>query len=561
MDAVLELVDAEMGFLILKGAGHDEPTIRVARDLERRKIPEPERKISESVSREVLRTGRPILTRNAIGEKRFLASKSIQDLRLRSLICVPLRFRNETLGAIYLDNRHRRDAFRPQDLKMLQAFADQAAVAVTNTRLIEENKRRAAEILEEKQKVESMNIKLRRTVHKRNAQLALAREDLRDRQNQLEVRYRFQNVVGKTQAMQEIFALLEKVSTTTLPVLLEGESGTGKELIARAIHFNSPQKEGRFVSENCGALTESLLESELFGHTRGSFTGAVADKKGLFELADGGTLFLDDVGDMSLGIQQKLLRVLEEGEIRRVGGKENIKVRVRIVSASNKDLRSLVEQGKFREDLYYRLNGIRIRVPSLRERKGDIPLLVERFLERAAEKSGTAPQKFEPDALRALMDYSWPGNVRELRHFVERTLLTAPGPTIRRQDLLFDAPRTPLDGRSERGDDVEAGTAGSPPPASSASQTLRMARDSFEKEFLLHTLRSTRGNVAAAARLTQVSRESFYRLLRKHGIQAAVPRSGAGLDRLPEENGQPGGAGDAVGGEPPAGGAGDGTGG
>src|SRR5687767_14764262 len=245
-------------------------------------------------------------------------------------------------------------------------------------------------------------------------------------------------IVGRSDVMQEVFRLVEQVAPARSTVLITGESGTGKELIAKAIHEASPRVGKPFVTVNSSNIPSELLESELFGHTRGAFTGAVADKKGLFELADGGTLFLDEVGDMSLGMQQKLLRVLQEGEIRRVGGKDSIPVRVRIISASNKDLRAMVAEGTFRKDLYFRLNGIRIRVPSLRERKDDIPFLVRRFVEEAATRAGGRPRYFDVEALRALHAHDWPGNVRELRHFVERTLLTATGDTIRKQDLLMD---------------------------------------------------------------------------------------------------------------------------
>ena len=548
MDAVLELVDAERGFLILKGSRKDERTITVARNLEREQIPEPEAKVSESISTGVLRTGKPVLTRDALRDDRFLTFNSVRLLRLKSLVCVPLRVGNEVLGAIYLDNRHRRDAFDQQDLKILQAFADQAAVAVTNARIIEENRKRSAQLTEANKQTEFLNLKLRRAVHRRTAELALVKEDLQDCRNQLKDRNRFQNIVGKSKAMQEIFFLLERISKTQLPVLLEGESGTGKELIARAIHFNSSQKEGRFVCENCGALTETLLETELFGHDRGAFTGAISDKKGLFELADNGTLFLDEVGDMSLAMQQKLLRVLQEGEFRRVGGKDNIRVHVRVVSASNKDLGLLVKEGRFREDLYYRLNGIRIHVPSLRDRKEDIPLLVEHFVRQvaeaqaaetqAAETDGGARRVFQPEAIRALMAYDWPGNVRELRHFVERTLLIVPGSTIREEDLLFDAPKvkgpekSPATepNRTEAAVETErpaaAGSWRSFPPDAPEGKgdSLRKAREDFERSFLADCLDESGGNVAAAARRCRVSRESLYRLLRKHRLKPPSDR-------------------------------------
>ncbi|HVR74669.1 MAG TPA: sigma 54-interacting transcriptional regulator [Planctomycetota bacterium] len=524
MDAVLELVDAERGFLILKGLDDAEGSMTVARNLDREEIRDPDGKVSESISREVLRTGKPVIARNAVNERRFVSSKSVRDLRLRSLLCVPLRFRKEVLGVVYLDNRHRRDAFRREDLTTLQTFADQAAVAVKNARLIEENRKRNIELEEANRNMVALNQKLRGAVHRRNAQLALAREDLRDRQNQLEDRHSFEKIVGHSEAMQQIFLLLKKISPTELPTLLEGESGTGKELIARAIHFNSTHKEGRFVSQNCGALGDGFLETELFGHTKGAFTGAIADKKGLFEMASEGTLFLDGVDDMSLSMQQKLLRVIQEREVRPVGGKDTIPVNVRIVSAASKDLRALAAEGKFREDLFYRLNGIRIRIPSLRERREDIPLLVKRFAAEAAPEGNPVPQ-FSTAAIRSLMAHDWPGNVRELRHLVERTLLIGPGPLIREEDILFDAPRIasswrngfPLDAAEEGGYGAEGALAAEREDGGKPA-SLREARDVFEREFLRSCLARTGGNVAKAARSCRLSRESFYRLLRKYGI-------------------------------------------
>jgi DNA-binding NtrC family response regulator len=272
---------------------------------------------------------------------------------------------------------------------------------------------------------------------------------------------------------------------------------------------------------SCGAVTESLLETELFGHDRGAFTGAVSDAKGLFELANGGTMFLDDVEDMSLAMQQKLLRVLQEGEFRRVGGKDPVHVSVRVISASSRDLGALVKEGKFREDLYYRLNGIKIQVPSLRQRKEDIPLLVEHFVKEACLRSGSPPRKFHASALRLLAAHEWPGNVRELRHLVERTLLTASGDSIAGEDLSFDV-TAPEGGRlAPEGPDGRRPphrTEAAPLPWKSA-RSLRDARNHSEKDYLAWCLSDAAGNVSKAAKRCRISRESLYRLLRKHGLR------------------------------------------
>ncbi|MGQ9592076.1 MAG: sigma 54-interacting transcriptional regulator, partial [Planctomycetota bacterium] len=520
MDAVVELVDAERGFLILKGAPGRGRSVVVARNLDREDIEAPERKVSSSIARRVLRSGKPVLARNAVEDHRFSQSKSIRSLRVRSLVCVPLRFRGQTLGAIYLDNRHRRDAFSESQLDMLQAFADQAAVAVTNASLIEEDRRREEELKRANREMEALNLKLRQQVHRQSAELASARDDLVRHQSELEARYRFHRIVGRSHAMQEVFRLLEKIFPTMIPVLIEGESGTGKDLVARAIHFNSPHRQGRFVSESCGALTETLFESELFGHVRGAFTGAVSDRKGLLEMADGGTLFLDDVEDLSPAIQQKLLRALAEKEVRRVGGRESRRLDVRLVAASSQDLAELVRKGRFRRDLFYRLNGILVRLPPLRERKEDIPLLVEHFASEFAEKAGAGPRAFHASALRALLGHDWPGNVRELKHLVERTLLVAPGPLVRAEDLVFDPPAAEAAPPPRR-------RAGAEPRRRQGGRSLeiedrdslREVREAAEKEFVRWCLEEAGGNVSAAAKRCRVSRESFYRLIRKYGLR------------------------------------------
>ncbi len=252
---------------------------------------------------------------------------------------------------------------------------------------------------------------------------------------ELEQKYGFSNIIGRSSRMQEIFALIERVSRTASTVLVQGESGTGKELIARAIHFASPRSQGRFLSINCGALPETLLESELFGHERGSFTGAVKDKKGLFREANKGTLFLDELGEMSTSMQVKLLRALQEKRVRRVGGHEEVPVDVRIIAATNQDLEALVEAGEFREDLYYRINVIPIEIPPLRHRREDIALLADFFVKKYAREMGIETQRIELDAMHILESYRWPGNVRELENVIERALALTTSLSIGVKDI------------------------------------------------------------------------------------------------------------------------------
>ncbi|MGE5173412.1 MAG: sigma-54-dependent transcriptional regulator [Betaproteobacteria bacterium] len=261
--------------------------------------------------------------------------------------------------------------------------------------------------------------------HLRKENILLKRE--------IESKAGFENFIGKSEAMQKVFALIRQVAETNSTVLITGESGTGKELVAKAVHFNSPRKKGPFVTVNCGALPESLLESELFGYMKGAFTGAISNKQGLFEAADSGTIFLDEISATTPALQIKLLRVLQEREFMRVGGTTGIKVDVHIIAASNKDLHAEVVKGSFREDLYYRLNVIPIHLPPLRERKEDIPVLIEFFLKKISSKEGdrSSIKKIDADAMKAFITYQWPGNVRELENMIERLVIIAPGETVK----------------------------------------------------------------------------------------------------------------------------------
>jgi DNA-binding NtrC family response regulator len=253
---------------------------------------------------------------------------------------------------------------------------------------------------------------------------------------ELGTRYRYDNMIGKSKPMQDLYLLLDKIKQSESTVLIQGENGTGKELIARAIHYNSPRAEAAFVTVNCSAFNENLLDSELFGHVKGAFTGAVKDKKGLFEVADKGTLFLDEIGDMSPSMQVKLLRVLQEGTFTPVGGTEPVKVDVRVLAATNKDLKEMTETGEFREDLYYRVNVISLTVPTLRDRKEDIPLLVDFFLSRGCKEKGIAVKSLAKRAMEKVFDYPWPGNIRELENEIERLLVLASDEPKIAADLL-----------------------------------------------------------------------------------------------------------------------------
>ena len=318
---------------------------------------------------------------------------------------------------------------------------------------------------------------------------------------------RFEDIVGASPKMREVFDIVTRVARTDATILVEGESGTGKELLARAIHRKSRRPDRVFVPINCGAIPETLLEAELFGHEKGAYTGAHVQWKGKLEVADGGTLFLDEIGEMSLPLQVKLLRFLQEREIERIGGRERIKVDVRVVAATNKDLKAEIVAGRFREDLYYRVSVVTIKLPPMRERGEDIILLANTLLRRNCKEHRRKLQ-FSPDAAQALTAYSWPGNVRELENVVQRAVIMATGKFIELADLGFEPP------------------AGS----DSGQRRLKDSRNQLERELLLETLARTKGNISQAARELGVSRPTLHDLLDKHAIDSRSLRPTANAD-------------------------------
>jgi DNA-binding NtrC family response regulator len=332
----------------------------------------------------------------------------------------------------------------------------------------------------------------------------LSQENLRLKKSLLE-RFSYRNIIGKSAQMQQIFDLITQIAPTRSTVLIHGESGTGKELVAKAIHAASTRAEAPFIAVNCGNIPHDLLESEIFGHVRGAYTGATNSKKGLFEVADGGTLFLDEVATISMEIQAKLLRVIQEREFRRLGGLENIKVDVRILAATNIDLQSAVREGRFRDDLFYRLNVIAIKIPPLRERAEDIPLLVEHFVRRFVAENGKEPCSLEPAALKALLDYDWPGNVRELENVIERAVVLSQGKVIS-ADLL---PKN----LAARLSEVSARLPGDGLP-------LKERVASFEKSLILAALEKTDWNQKKAAQLLSVNATTLSEKLKRLKIKS-----------------------------------------
>lgn len=345
---------------------------------------------------------------------------------------------------------------------------------------------------------------LKMTIRRAMEHLRLAEENRLLRQN-LKSHYDSMNLLGHSAAMTRLLDTVAQIAPTEATVLVTGESGTGKELIAGAIHYSSFRKDGPFVKINCAALTESLLESELFGHEKGAFTGADRRKEGKFRQADGGTLFLDEVSEMSLGMQVKLLRVLQEREITRVGGGDVLKVDVRIIAATNRDLRQEISQGRFRDDLYYRLNVVNLAVPPLRERREDIPLLAQHFLSRFAEKNRKAIKGFTPRAMDGLLRYAWPGNVRELMNAVERGVVLARSEWLGEEDMAL----------TFHGGVAPASAA---PPEEPGLVVEGTSLDELERAAILKTLEDTGGNKSEAARRLGITRRTLHKKLKQYGL-------------------------------------------
>jgi DNA-binding NtrC family response regulator len=340
------------------------------------------------------------------------------------------------------------------------------------------------------------------------------RRDLRLLQEQVAGAYQFAAIVGKSAAMQRVFDVVRKVADTDLTVLVRGPSGTGKELVANAVHYNSPRRAKPLVKVNCAAFSRELVESEIFGHEKGAFTGATTTREGKFEIADGGTLFLDEIGDMSLETQAKILRVLQEREFERVGGNRTIKVDVRVVAATNQDLEAKVKSGTFREDLYYRLNVVTVVLPPLSERPGDLPLLIEHFLGTVAARLRRDPKTLAPDAYRALCTHEWTGNVRELEHAIEQAVALASGTEIRLDDLP-----APVRGAGAPG--VPAGDL----PGSFKEAKQRVI-ERFERQVIAEALERHRGNVSKAAEDLGMYRQHLQLKLAEYGIDPATYRAG-----------------------------------
>ncbi len=449
----IRLTGADRGFVVL---GSEPFEFAAAENVDRSTIDEPAFEVSRSLIREVLRTGKIELITLAVLPESHPASRSLGVLGVRAVACVPIEGASGVAGVLYLDARERQTLLHPSRTPFLALLARQAAVALRNAHA----HRHAA------------------------ASLERAEETIRRHNTQSEHRVGYDAIVGASAPMQALYARLDRVIPSSEPVILQGETGTGKDLIARLIHDRGPRSAHEFVAVNCAGLAESLLESELFGHERGAFTGASRARAGLLEVAHRGTLFLDEIADMPPRMQGDLLRALQSGEVRRLGGRETIHVDLRIVVATNRDLEREVERGRFRQDLYYRLDVLKLVLPPLRDRVGDIPLLVAGLTERKI--------RFTERAMARLAAHSWPGNVRELGNLLRR---------IAAQGLeLVDAGDLPVELRG--------------PTAPSAAGTLERA----EEQVIRRAMKESEGNKSRAAKLLGIDRKTLYAKLKRLGL-------------------------------------------
>lgn len=433
--------------------------------------------IGEGVTGRVVESGKPVIVPRASKEPMFLNRARRKNLEQRdiSFICVPILTRNKSVGAVSIDLTFEKGLDYQRFVRFLDVIATMIAQAIRVNHLVDG----------ERQRLTEENVHLR---------------------GELQERYDFANIVGTSSPMRQVYTQVAQVAGANTTVLVRGESGTGKELIAHAIHYNSLRAKNPFIKVSCAALPDSLIESELFGYERGAFTGAQTRKKGRFELAQGGTLFLDEIGDLNPSTQVKLLRVLQEREFERLGGTESVKVDVRLIAATNADVEKAIAAGTFREDLHYRLNVFAIFVPPLRERKTDVLLLADHFLERYGVEHGKHVKRISTPAIDMLMSYHWPGNVRELENALERAVLVCDGRVIHAHDLPPSLQTAEASGTV-------------------MSLSLSDAVDAYEKDLIADALKATRGNRARAASLLRSTERIISYKVKKYEIDCARYRS------------------------------------
>jgi len=474
---VLDIFENEMGMsrgsLTLRQPDSDVFVIEASRGLTTEECQRGQYRLGEGITGTVAQTAKPEVVPDITKDARFLNRTRARTGQSNAFICVPIIHHGQVIGTMSVDRPLCEEAVLDADLHFLTLLAGLLAEAVASMR----------EMLTEREGLVAENERLRR---------------------QLGDRYQPSNLIGNARSMRQVYDQIAQVAESNATVLIRGESGTGKELVARAIHFGSSRRNGPFISVNCAALPENLIESELFGHEKGSFTGAQQQRKGRFEIANGGTLFLDEIGDISPAVQIRFLRVLQERVFERVGGEQPITVNVRIVTATNRNLEQAMKDGRFREDLYYRLNVFPIYLPSLRERKSDILLLAEHFLKKYSEVYGKNIRRISTTAINMMMAYHWPGNVRELENCIERAVLTAS------DDVIHGYTLPPTLQTSE------ATQTAILPDSGASLQTLI---ETYEREIIVDALKKHRGNAAAAARFLQTTPRIMNYRIRQLGLE------------------------------------------
>jgi transcriptional regulator with GAF, ATPase, and Fis domain len=462
LDSILEVTGAERGAMLLVEDGR--PAVRVARDMRKETIADASGQISDSIVRKVLETRRPLIVSDALADTSFSKSESVVALNLTSVMCVPLIGQGELLGVLYVGSNKVKGLFEKSGLDLLTIFAAQASLILQNAMLL-------SSLRADKDKLS---------------------KELSDK--------KFGDIIGACASMIEVFKKLQKVATTDISVLITGETGTGKELIARELHRRSPRVNGPFVSINCGAIPENLIEAELFGHVKGAFTGAIASRPGKFQVANGGTLFLDEIGELPLNLQVKLVRALQERVVYRVGDSRPEKVDIRVIAATNRVLEDEIKKGAFREDLYYRLNVVNIFLPPLRERGDDVLIIAKALLSKYADEMGSKVVGYAPATLAAIRKYPWPGNIRQLENRIKKALVLCDKSLIQPEDLDLG------------------------PEASSPILPLEKAKEEFQRRYVLDALERNNGNRTQTARDLGVDPRTIFRYLEAE--RGAVPPGG-----------------------------------
>jgi transcriptional regulator with GAF, ATPase, and Fis domain len=482
LDITIAMTGADRAFLMLYDQ-HGDLGIRAARNSHKADLPAADFQGSTSVVGKVVEQKKALCLTDLSTHPEFSPAQSVRAMKLQSAICLPLWMTppeggvSGLLGILYLDSLVSGSPLQEEHLQLMQALANHLSISIENAHLF-------GEVERQKDEIAQLNVRLQQKVERQAGNLSEMRIILAETQRELAKVYGLGNIIGGSKPMRKVYQILERVVRTDATVLILGESGTGKELVARYIHYNGPRAEKPMLCVNCSAFNESLLESELFGHRKGAFTGAMDNKMGLFELAHEGTLFLDEVGNMSLEMQKKLLRVLEDGEVRPVGGRESFRVNVRIIAATNVDLKELVAREKFRDDFYFRLNVLTIQIPPLRERREDIPLLVDYFSQKISSELQRSLRPPPEEIMQWFMEYDWPGNVRELENELRRVFI--------------------LESDYEH------------PGASGREEDLSLI--SAEKRAILKALEAANGNKSRAAEILGMPRSTFYLKLARYRI-------------------------------------------